>query len=257
MTKKIFVIDIGNSTIAIGIFENKSLYQSMRFATNKDFLSTEYQLMIQASFKQKKIMENDFEGAILSSTVPSLISTFTQVVENIFNFKPLIVGPGIKTGLKIKYDNPKEIGPDRILHAVAGLDVFSAPLIIVDLGTGLVFDIINNKGEYAGGAIAPGLSVAANALFDRGSMLNTIQIEKPENVIGTNTQAALRSGIYYGYLELIKGLVAIMKKELEEDVKVIGTGGDINIFIDDQIIFDHVDIDLNLKGLVLLYFMNK
>ena len=161
---KLFTVDIGNSTIAIGIFEEKKLVSSFRFATNKEYLSTEYQLMVEASIKQKEILYNDIQGAVLSSTVPSLSIIFEQVIKNIFGFDPLIVGPGIKTRLNIKYENPKEIGPDRILHAVAGLNIAEPPLIIVDLGTGLVFDAINKKGEYLGGAIAAGVSISANAL---------------------------------------------------------------------------------------------
>lgn len=253
---KLFTADIGNSTIAIGIFEEKKLIHSFRFATNKEYLSTEYQLMIEASIKQKEISISDMKGAILSSTVPSLSIIFEQVINNIFGFNPLIVGPGIKTKLNIKYENPKEIGPDRILHAVAGLNMAEPPLIIVDLGTGLVFDAINKEGEYLGGAIAAGVSISSNALFSKGAMLNSITIEKPQSVIGKNTKTALEAGLYFGNLELIKGIVGKMKEELGKESKVIGTGGDISLFKDDLDIFDYVEPDLNLYGLYLLYLAN-
>ena len=254
---KLFTVDIGNSTIAIGIFEEKKLVSSFRFATNKEYLSTEYQLMVEASIKQKEILIKDVQGAILSSTVPSLSIIFEQVIKNIFGFEPLIVGPGIKTRLNIKYENPKEIGPDRILHAVAGLNISAPPLILVDLGTGLVFDAINKEGEYLGGAIAAGVSISANALFLKGAMLNAITIEKPKSIIGQNTKAALEAGLYFGNLEMIKGIVGKMKEELGKESKVIGTGGDISLFEDDLDIFDYVEPDLNLHGLCLLYSANK
>tara|TARA_B100001142_G_scaffold138624_1_gene140186 strand:+ start:29661 stop:30473 length:813 start_codon:yes stop_codon:yes gene_type:complete len=253
---KIFCVDIGNSTISIGIFEKNEIITSFRFATNKEFLSTEYQLMINSVLNNKEISKSDFTGAIVSSTVPALLNNFDLAINDVFGFSPMIVGPGIKTGLNIKYENPKEIGPDRILHAVAGLDIAPAPLIIVDLGTGLVFDVLDIEGNYLGGAIAPGVSIAAEALFNKGSMLNSINIQKPASVIGTNTKSALESGIYFGSLELIKGIVEKMKLELEGDVKVIGTGGDISIFENDLSFFDYVEPDLNLYGLHLLYLTN-
>ena len=254
---KIFCVDIGNSTIAVGIFENNDILTSFRFATNKEFLSTEYQLMINSVLQNKEIPKSDFNGAIISSTVPSLLNNFELAIHEVFGFYPMIVGPGIKTGLNIKYENPKEIGPDRILHAIAGLDIASAPLIIVDLGTGLVFDVVDAQGNYLGGAIAPGVSVASEALFNKGSMLNSINIQKPDSVIGKNTRSALESGIYFGNLELIKGIIEKMKSELKGKASVIGTGGDINIFKDDLDFFDYVEPDLNLYGLHLLYLANK
>tara|TARA_Y100001970_G_scaffold210527_1_gene256856 strand:+ start:30485 stop:31273 length:789 start_codon:yes stop_codon:yes gene_type:complete len=254
---KIFCVDIGNSTIAIGIFENNEIITSFRFATNKEFLSTEYQLMIDSVLQNKKIPKTDFDGAIISSTVPALLNNFEVAIKDVFGFFPMIVGPGIKTGLNIKYENPKEIGPDRILHAIAGLDIAQAPLIIVDLGTGLVFDVVDLEGNYLGGAIAPGVSVAADALFSKGSMLNSINIQKPISVIGKNTRSALESGIYFGNLELIKGIIEKIKNDLEGEATVIGTGGDISIFKDDLNFFDHVEPDLNLYGLHLLYLANS
>ncbi|MBI51678.1 MAG: pantothenate kinase [Chloroflexi bacterium] len=253
---KIFCVDIGNSTIAIGIFENNELLTSFRFATNKEFLATEYQLMINSVLQNKEILKSDFDGAIISSTVPSLLNNFELAINDVFGFSPMVVGPGIKTGLNIKYENPKEIGPDRILHAIAGLNIASAPLIIVDLGTGLVFDVIDSEENYLGGAIAPGVSVAAEALFNKGSMLNSINIQKPESVIGKNTRSALESGIYFGSLELIKGITEKMKGDLKGKATVIGTGGDISIFKDDLNFFDYVEPDLNLYGLHLLYLAN-
>ena len=202
------------------------------------------------------IEPTEIGAAICSSTVPSLLNTFQQLCRRYFDVEALVVGTGVKTGVRIRYDNPREVGPDRILHAVAALAMYDPPLVIVDLGTALVFDAISREGDYLGGAIAPGISVSAEALFARAAMLHRVSIERPPAVIGSNSAHSMQSGIYFGYVELVSGMVRRFKAELGEDATVIATGGYADTIAADADCFDVIEEHLNLEGLRRVYEMN-
>ena len=169
----------------------------------------------------------------------------------------MIVGTGVRTGVRVRYDNPREVGPDRILHVVAAMAKYDPPLVIVDLGTALVLDAIDRDGDYLGGAIAPGLGISSEALFSRTAMLQRVSIERPDGVIGRNTMHSLQAGIYFGYADMVRGMVARFVAELGEDSTVIGTGGYSRIIADEAACFDAIEDDLNLEGLRRVYEMNR
>lgn len=259
MTPPLFLaIDIGNTSIAIGAYDGETLRARFRIATDRDNLPDEFAMLLVSLLRSHEIEPEEIGAAAISSTVPPLISSFQEVCRNYFDVEPLVVGTGVKTGIRVRYDNPREVGPDRILHVVAALAKYDPPLIIVDLGTALVFDAISREGDYLGGAIAPGIGISAEALFSRTAMLQRVSIEEPEGgVIGRNTMHSLQAGIYYGYSEMVRGMVARYKAELGDDATVIGTGGYARIIADEAGVFDAVEDDLNLDGLRRVYEMNR
>ncbi|MDP6606956.1 MAG: type III pantothenate kinase [Dehalococcoidia bacterium] len=250
-------IDIGNTSIAIGVYAGETLRARFRIATDRDNLADEFAMLLVSLLRSHEIEPEEVTAAAVSSTVPSLIGSFQEVCRRYFDIEPLVIGTGVKTGIRVRYDNPREVGPDRILHAVAALAKYEPPLIIVDLGTALVLDAISSEGDYLGGAIAPGIGISAEALFSRTAMLQRVSIEEPDGVIGRNTMHSLQAGIYYGYAEMVKGMVARYRAELGEDATVIGTGGYARIIAGEDGIFDAVEDDLNLEGLRRVYEMNR
>lgn len=207
----------------------------------------------------KAIDSGLIDAAVLSSTVPPLEATFKTVCQRNYQVTPLVVGTGVKTGIRVRYDNPREVGPDRILHAVAALDRHAPPLVIVDFGTALVFDAVSREGDYLGGSIAPGVGIAAQALFERTSLLRRVSLERPqaESVIGRNTVHSLQSGIFYGYVEMVCGMVRRFKEEIGDDATVIATGGYANAIATAARCVDVIEPNLNLEGLRLIYEANR
>lgn len=260
MTSELLLaIDIGNTSIAIGVYEGKQLIARFRVATDQDNLADEYAVLLSTLLRNQDIEPDRIGATVLSSTVPPLTSTFEQVSRTHFGVEPLVVGTGVKTGVRVRYDNPREVGADRILHAVAALERYAPPMIIVDLGTALVFDAISREGDYLGGAIAPGVGVAASALFSRAAMLHRVSIERPniEGVVGRNTVHSMQSGIFYGYVEMVSGMVRRFKEELGDDATVIATGGYARGIAEEAGCFDAIEDDLNLEGLRLVYEANQ
>ena len=252
--------DIGNTNIALGLFDEKQLVANYRVATDQDNLADEYAILLLGLLSSSQIDPDRIKSAIMSSTVPALLKTFSEICHRYFDARVMVVGPGIKTGVPILYDNPREVGPDRILHAVAALDKYAPPLIIVDLGTACVFDAISEHGEYLGGAIAPGIGLAAKALFDSAAMLNSVSLERPDGPIGRNSVHSMQAGIFFGYAEMVRGMVSRFSEELAdntENTTVIGTGDYINILADEVGCFDHLEANLNLDGLRLVYAANR
>ena len=252
----LLAIDIGNTSISIGIYDGDTLRSTFRIATDQENLADEYAMLLLSLIRAHGIEPAEIGAAICSSTVPSLLNTFQQLCRRYFDVEALVVGTGVKTGVRIRYDNPREVGPDRILHAVAALAMYDPPLVIVDLGTALVFDAISREGDYLGGAIAPGISVSAEALFARAAMLHRVSIERPPAVIGSNSAHSMQSGIYFGYVELVSGMVRRFKAELGEDATVIATGGYADTIAADADCFDVIEEHLNLEGLRRVYEMN-
>ena len=216
-------------------------------------------MLLSALLRDKAIEPKAISAAVLSSTVPTLETTFETVCRSYFEVEPLVVGTGVKTGIRVRYDNPREVGPDRILHAVAALDRHPPPLVIVDLGTALVFDAISREGDYLGGTIAPGIGIAAQALFERAAMLRRVSLERPraDSVIGRNTVHSLQLGIFYGYVEMVCGMVRRFKQEIGDDATVIATGGYADVIAAEAECVDVVEEDLNLEGLRLVYEANQ
>ena len=257
----LLAIDIGNTSIAIGLFDDEDLLATFRVATDQDNFADEYAMLVLGLLRSADIHPERVEAAIMSSTVPSLLGTFRQVCQRYFHVEALVVGPGVKTGIRVLYDNPREVGPDRVLHAVAALDKYEPPLVIVDLGTTCVFDAVSVQGDYLGGAIAPGIGVASQALFDSAAMLHRVSLERPDGPIGRNSVHSMQAGIFFGYAEMVGGMVRRFREQLEDGgaarTTVIGTGGYADIFADEVGCFDHIEADLNLEGLRLVYQANR
>ena len=256
----LLAIDIGNTSIAVGMFKEKELQATFRIATDRDNFPDEYGSLLLNLLETKKVDTEEITDAIISSTVPGLVATFQEVCEKYFQVSSIVVGPGIKTGIKILYENPKEVGPDRILHVVAGLAKYEPPLVIVDLGTACVFDAVAKDGSYLGGSIAPGIGLASSALVSHAAMLHTVELGKPAGVIGKNTVHSMQAGIFFGYVEMIKGMINRFKSELADDgvdVTVLATGGYSPVIADEVDSFDYIELDLNLEGLRLVYEANR
>lgn len=253
----LLVMDVGNTNVVIGIFEGEKLCHQWRISTSRNKTEDEYGTLITMFLQREGINVEDIEDVIISSVVPPIMYSLERMVHKYFNRKPLVVGPGVKTGLNIKVDNPKEVGADRIVNAVAAIAEYGTPLIIVDLGTATTFCVINEEGTYLSGAITPGIMISMEALYQNAAKLPKVEFAKPESVIGRNTVMAMQSGLYYGYIGLIDGLVNRMKQQLSKEPKVIVTGGLADYISKDSETIDLVDPDLTLKGLRIIYERNR
>ena len=243
--------------VSLGVFKDESLEAHLRVSTDARRSADEYGLLIRDLLALNGIDQSMITDVCMCSVVPPLTGVFEELAETYFSVKPLTVTAGVRTGLQISYDNPRDVGADRIADAVAAIALYGPPIIIVDLGTATVFDAISKDGVYLGGAIAPGISVAAEALFLNTSQLRRVELVAPKSAIGTNTSTALQAGLVLGYAGLVTGLVDRFKKELGQDAKVIGTGGLAAIISKEADIFDDINQDLTLIGLRLVYDMNQ
>ena len=254
----LLVFDVGNTNMVLGIYEGKELKNYWRISTDKAKTSDEYGMLINNLFQYDNVDKNSIKDIIISSVVPNVMHSLENFCVKYFNKQPLIVGPGIKTGLNIKYDNPKQVGADRIVNAVAAIEKYKSPMIIIDFGTATTFCAISEKGEYLGGTIAPGIKISSEALFQRASKLPRVELLKPGMTICKNTVSAMQSGIIYGYVGLVDKIIAMMKKELgNNEVKVIATGGLSSLIASETNSIDCVDKNLTLDGLKIIYDKNK
>lgn len=256
----LLVIDVGNTNIVLGIFKGEKLIYDWRISTDREKTADEYGLMLTQILDSQKIERKDINDIIISSVVPNIMDIFPEICKKYFNITPIIIGPGVKTGMNILYDNPKEVGADRIVNGVAAFEKYGGPLIVIDLGTAITFDVINEKGEYLGGAISPGIKIAADSLFVRASKLPKVEIVKPEKVIGKNTVNSMQSGIVYGYIGLIDSIVERIIKELkstEDKVKIVATGGFSELITSESKFIKTRDEMLTLDGLRIIYNRNK
>ncbi len=255
----LLAIDIGNTSITIGVYDGAHLAARFRLASNDDRPADEYTRELTALLGNAGVEPARTTGVALSSTVPTLEATFVSVCRDGFGCEPLVVGADLHIGIPIRCDNPHEVGADRILHAVAALRRHAPPLIVVDLGTALVLDAISAEGDYLGGAIAPGIGIAAEALFERAAKLPCVPLEPPgaDGAIGRNTKDSMQSGIVYGYAEMVCGMVRRFKAEIGPRAKVIATGGYAALIADAACCIDAVEDDLNLEGLRLVYEANR
>lgn len=252
----IFVFDVGNTNTVLGVYDGEELTHHWRIETNRNKTNDEYGMLIKSLFDFTDLALSDISGIIISSVVPPIMFALEKMCIRYFNLKPLVVGPGVKTGLNIKYDNPKEVGADRIVNAVAAIHKYGSPLIIVDFGTATTYCYITEDKQYLGGAIAPGIGISTEALYTRAAKLPRIEIDRPEGVIGRNTVSAMQSGILYGYVGQVEGLVNRMKNESKQDPTVIATGGLASLIARESSVIDIVDPFLTLKGLQLIYKRN-
>lgn len=253
----LLAVDIGNTDTALGVFENEELRATWHMATAIHRMADEYAALLLNLLHHQGLDKPDIKEVALCSVVPPLTATFEELFQRYFHISPLVVGVGIKTGFRIRTDNPREVGADRIVNAAAAHHLYRGPIIIVDLGTATTFDTISKEGDYLGGAIAPGINTAAEALFTRAAMLPRVELVHPKQAIGTNTIAAMQSGIVFGYVGLVEGVVARIQQELGEKAKVVATGGYAELIAKETAVIDEVNPDLTLVGLRLIYLMNK
>ena len=249
----LLAIDIGNTNITIGLFDAQKLQKTWRVSTDSSRTSDEYGLQISNMLGSNKIIDE----VSICSVVPPLTPTFEVLCRRYFKVNPLTIGAGSKTGIKVMYDSPRDVGTDRIVDAAAVVHLYGGPAIIVDLGTATVFDAITASSEYLGGAIAPGMGVSADALFRATSQLRRVELSAPDSAIGKNTQHSIQSGLVLGYSELVKGMIRRFKLELGKESKVIATGGLAQVVEKEVSLFDIIDPDLTLKGLQIVHELNK
>lgn len=253
----ILTMDVGNTNIKTALFDGMEMVQYWRISTNRNMSSDEYGILLMNLFSHHGIDRKVVQGIAISSVVPQINFTIEHMCRTYFGMEPHFVGPGVKTGINIKYENPRELGSDRIANAVAAYELYGGPCITIDFGTATNFGVISAKGEFLGGAICPGLKLAAEALTERTAKLPRFELSKPESVIGKNTVTNMQAGIVYGYIGQINYLIDRMKKELNEpNVKVIATGGLAVLVAGESKVIDVMDGLLTLKGLYLIYQKN-
>ena len=253
----LLVIDVGNTNIVFGVYRDTQLLRSWRVTTDKARTVDEYAMLVHELFRLAELHFTDVADVIISCVVPPLLGTMEGLCRDYFKRRPYVVGPGIKTGMPIHYDNPREVGADRIVNAVAAFEKHRRSLIVVDFGTATTFDAVSAKGEYLGGAIAPGIGISAEALFQRASKLPRVEFARPPQVLARNTVHSMQAGLFYGYAGLVDGLVGRMKQEMRDEPLVVATGGLAGQIAPAAASIDLVDPDLTLEGLLLIYQRNK
>lgn len=252
----LLALDIGNTNISLGMFDGERLVATWRLSTDRAKMSDEYTALLTQLLQLRGLSPSDVDAAVMCSVVPPLTPTFVELCRERFGAEPLSVGAGTKTGIRILYDNPRDVGADRIVDAAAALRLYGGPVIVVDIGTATVFDAVTAAGDYLGGAIAPGMAIAADALFNSTSQLRRVEIAAPATAIGRNTIHAIQSGLTLGYADLVRGMVGRFNAELGGGAKVVATGGLAPILETEAGVFDDVNPDLTLTGLRLIHELN-
>jgi len=252
----LLAIDVGNTHIMLGVYREENILVYWRLATRKESTEDELGMVIKDLLHNSRINLSDISLVAISSVVPPLMYSLERMANKYFNLEPLVVGPGIKTGLNIVTDNPREVGADRIVNAVAAYNLYDGPLIIVDFGTATTFCAVSKNGEYLGGVIAPGIGISLEALFDKAAKLPRVEIIKPLQVIGKDTVSSMQSGIVFGYVGQVDGIVRRMMKEFPEEPKVIATGGFAPMIARESETIYKVNSLLTLEGLRIISRMN-
>jgi type III pantothenate kinase len=253
----LLVFDIGNTQTVVGVFLKEKLIANWRLATDRLKTVDEYGILLKSLFTDQNLALNQIQAAIISSVVPPVTGQFERMIEKYFQVKTLVVGPGVKTGLSIRYENPREVGADRVVNAVAALHLYRPPLIIVDFGTATTFCAIDRIGDYLGGSIAPGLAISSEALFQRTAKLPRVELVKPKTVIGKNTTNSMQSGLYFGYIGLVEGLITRIKAEMNCEPLIVATGGLAELIAGDTKLINEINPNLTLEGLRFIFELNK
>ena len=260
----LLVIDIGNTNVSLGLFdyeagtdERGQLAQHWRTGTHREQTSDEVALMLRSLFQHEGRSCSDVTEVIISSVVPPLLPIWERVSTKLFDRQPLIVGPGIRTGMPVRYENPREVGADRIVNSVAAFEMFGGPVIAVDFGTATTFDCVSRNCEYLGGVIFPGIHISMEALFERASMLHRVEIARPKSVIGKTTTAALQSGLLYGYAGVVDSMVERIRGELGSEARVVATGGLAHRVASESTAIERVEPFLTLQGLRSIFEKNR
>ena len=253
----LLAIDIGNTNVVLGVFDGERLRQSWRVGTKTQITADEYAMILKDLFGFTGLELRQIDGVIISTVVPPLLPVMADVSRKYFEVEPMVVTDALRTGITLAYDNPKEIGADRIVNAVAAFKRFGGPLIIVDFGTATTFCAVTKDGAYLGGAIAPGLKISAEALYQRAAKLPRVELSRPRTVIGKDTVSAMQAGILFGYAGLVDGIVERMKREFSREAKVIATGGLAGLVAPETTSITEVIPDLTLEGLRLLFEANR
>jgi type III pantothenate kinase len=257
----LLAIDVGNTNIVLGVFDGGALVRSWRLQTVRERTADELGLLVDALFAHDRIDRSKIKGIVLGSVVPPLTTTTRAMVERYFGVRALNVEPGIETGMPILYENPREVGADRIVNGIAAYERWGRgahrPLVVVDFGTATTLDAVTARGEYLGGAICPGVQISADALFQRAARLPRIDVRKPPSVIGRTTVGAMESGLFYGYVGMVEGLVRRMDKELGGNALCVATGGLAEVIAPETSLIEHVDPDLTLQGLRIVWERNR
>lgn len=253
----LIVFDIGNTTTGVGLFQGKKLLADWKVKSDREKTADEYGIVLKNLLQHGKFPVQKIKGAIISSVVPPLTPIIQSACEKFFRVKPLVVGPGIKTGMPILYENPSEVGSDRIVVACAAYEKYGGPCLVVDFGTATTFDVISDRGEYLGGAIAPGLEISAEALYLRTARLPRIEVRKPKSAIGRTTVSSMQSGLFHGYVGLVRNIISQISAELTARPVVVATGGLAGLVVGEMAEIAHCEPDLVLQGLRLLYERNR
>ena len=253
----ILVFDVGNTNMVLGVYQGEKLLTHWRISSDRQKTSDEFGMLIRSLFDYQGLDMRAIKAVVISSVVPPLNPVLEEMSRRYFQVQRLEVGPGVKTGIALKYENPREVGADRVVNAVAAYERYGGPVIVVDFGTATTFCAISRHGEYLGGAIAPGIGISSEALFQRAAKLPRIELVKPKSVIGRNTVASMQAGIVYGFIGQVDGIVERMKAELGPDSKVVATGGFAELIAAESRTIDVVDQLLTLEGLRFIYEKNR
>lgn len=253
----LLVIDIGNTNVTLGLYEGKTLGPRWRIRTIHDRMPDEYGILLDQLFRHRGYQPDHVSGVAIASVVPPLTPVFVQVCQGYLGHAPLVVDAGVRTGVRIRYDSPREVGADRVVDAAAVRSLYGVPACVVDFGTATTFDAVSAEGDYLGGAIAPGIGIAAQALFERTAKLPRVELTRPPSVIGRNTPHSIQSGLLYGYVGLVEGMVARFRMELGPQMRVVATGGLAPLIATETKVIDVVDPWLTLEGLRLIWDLNQ
>lgn len=253
----LLVIDVGNTNIVLGVYKDTELLDHWRISTDRQRTTDEYGVLIRELFYLNDLRADDINAIIISSVVPPVVPTLERMCQRYFGLSPLLIGPGVKTGMDIRYDNPREVGADRIVNAVAAYEKYGGPVIIVDFGTATTFCAVDAKGVYLGGSICPGIGISTEALVQRTAKLPRIELKRTDSVICRNTIESMQAGVFYGFVGQVEGIVARMRRELDMSARVVATGGLAVVIAPATKAIDVVEPMLTLEGLRIIYERNR